>query len=82
MAWSGRFDDMYLENLENVDNGRAWKEKQSRYKMSVQKNASATSQSVIQTLQQGITINVSFFLYIILSFKKISGYIVIFLENL
>lgn len=57
MAWSGRFDDMYLEN---VDNGRAWKEKQSRYKMPVQKNVSANSQSVIQTLQQGITVNVSF----------------------
>lgn len=55
MAWSGRFDD-----LENVDNGLAWKEKQSRYKMSAQKNVRANSQSVIQTLQQGITVNVSF----------------------
>lgn len=52
MAWSGRFDD-----LENVDNGLAWKEKQSRYKMSAQKNVRANSQSVIQTLQQGITVN-------------------------
>ena len=64
MAWSGRFDDMFLEN-DNSD--QAYDEKTSHYKMPVQKKVIANTQSVIKNLQQGITVNVSL-KYIILTF--------------